>query len=233
MANHHITVGGIDFEIKSNARRTRSEIGFDAKGNFYIAVPAGTFLQDVIRLAEKNVGVLLKKLEANRRKSGQYKHSYTDGEPFYYRGETYPLRLHNEACIPAAALKNGELTCFGGGNTDDIKLRLAHWYARQLDTIVHKELPPLCKKIGKGPTMVHIKDVKTLWGSCSMSGSITFNIRLAMVPPKEMEYVMIHELCHFHEMNHSQKFWQMVEKFCPDYKKLKSNLKRDGEKYKW
>ena len=78
-----------------------------------------------------------------------------------------------------------------------------------------------------------MKNVKTLWGSCSSSQSITFSVRLALVPPALMEYVMVHELCHMLEMNHSAKFWTLVGRFCGDYEARRAELKRDGGKYKW
>ena len=65
---------------------------------------------------------------------------------------------------------------------------------------------------------IRIKNQKTRWGSCSSIGNLNFNWKLSMAPYEVIEYVVIHELCHRLEMNHSKKFWNHVEKLCPKYK---------------
>ena len=74
---------------------------------------------------------------------------------------------------------------------------------------------------------VFIKGQKTRWGSCSSAGNLNFNWRLAMAPTEVIEYVVIHELCHRIEMNHSKEFWRLVQEKCPDFKKHKAWLKRN------
>ena len=72
---------------------------------------------------------------------------------------------------------------------------------------------------------VFIKDQKTLWASCSGKRNLNFNWRLAAAPPEILDYVVIHELCHLREMNHSKRFWGLVGEVCPDYKARKKWLK--------
>ena len=72
---------------------------------------------------------------------------------------------------------------------------------------------------------VFIKDQKTMWASCSGKRNLNFNWRLAAAPPEILDYVVIHELCHLREMNHSKKFWSLVGEACPDYKARKKWLK--------
>jgi predicted metal-dependent hydrolase len=74
---------------------------------------------------------------------------------------------------------------------------------------------------------IFIKSQKTRWGSCSNRGNLNFNWKLSMAPPEVIEYVVIHELCHRLEMNHSSKFWAYVKKMCPDYKNHKNWLKKN------
>ena len=72
---------------------------------------------------------------------------------------------------------------------------------------------------------VFVKDQRTLWGSCSGKRNLNFNWRLAAAPPEVLDYVIVHELCHLREMNHSKRFWGLVNGFCPDYKARKKWLK--------
>ena len=81
------------------------------------------------------------------------------------------------------------------------------------------------KKIGKCPTKIIILQQKSVWGSCNTKKEIRLNAKLVMLPRDLMEYVVIHELCHMIELNHSQKFWQNVNLFC-DSAKCRKNLKQ-------
>lgn len=73
-----------------------------------------------------------------------------------------------------------------------------------------------------------IRDQQTRWGSCSARGTLSFNFRLMMAPPRVLDYVVVHELCHLTHMNHSKDFWQMVESILPDYRIYRKWLKENG-----
>lgn len=73
-----------------------------------------------------------------------------------------------------------------------------------------------------------IRDQKTRWGSCSSNGTLSFNYRLMLAPPKVLDYVVVHELCHLKHMDHSPAFWQAVEQVLPEYKTQKQWLKEHG-----
>jgi len=72
---------------------------------------------------------------------------------------------------------------------------------------------------------VSIRNQKTRWGSCSRQKNLSFSYRLFLLPPRFCDYVIVHELCHLKEMNHSPKFWALVARTFPDYKKLRREMK--------
>jgi predicted metal-dependent hydrolase len=97
-----------------------------------------------------------------------------------------------------------------------------------------EELPPrllaLAASHGITVTRVSIRNQRSRWGACSSSGSITLNWRLILVPPFVCEYVMIHELMHRRELNHSKRFWKHVAAACPQYQEARAWLLSDGRR---
>lgn len=77
---------------------------------------------------------------------------------------------------------------------------------------------------------ITIRSQRSRWGSCSSTGNLNFNCLLMLTPPEIIDYVVVHELCHRLEMNHSDYFWDEVERVMPDYKKRRKWLKTNGEK---
>lgn len=86
----------------------------------------------------------------------------------------------------------------------------------------------LSKLMGVRYNKVCIKCQSTRWGSCSSLKNLNFNCLLVLCPEEVMDYVIIHELCHLKEMNHSSKFWAEVKRYCPSYNEHKKFLKTEG-----
>ena len=83
-------------------------------------------------------------------------------------------------------------------------------------------------QVGVSYGRITIRNQKTRWGSCSGKGNLNFNCLLMLTPPEVIDYVVVHELCHRKEMNHSKAFWDQVERILPDYKKSVAYLKKEG-----
>lgn len=79
---------------------------------------------------------------------------------------------------------------------------------------------------------IHVRDQKSRWGSCSTTGVISFNFRIALAPKEVMDYVVLHELVHLSVRNHSRRFWAEVERHCPDYRLHKRWLKLNADRLK-
>lgn len=84
------------------------------------------------------------------------------------------------------------------------------------------------ERIGVSYGRITIRSQKTCWGSCSGKGNLNFNCLLMLAPPEIADYVVVHELCHRLEMNHSRRFWELVEKQLPDYRERRRWLKENG-----
>jgi hypothetical protein len=72
---------------------------------------------------------------------------------------------------------------------------------------------------------IDVRNQKTRWGSCSAKGNLTFNFKILFLPPRARDYIIVHEICHLKEFNHSQKFWDLVAKTIPDYKAIRRAIR--------
>lgn len=102
---------------------------------------------------------------------------------------------------------------------------LKSWYVHLAKKEILKMVNEIAVKYGFEYNRVFIRDQKTKWGTCSSRKNISFNWRLIRCPKFVIEYLIIHELSHLREMNHSKKYWELVGTMCPDFKKAKLWLK--------
>jgi predicted metal-dependent hydrolase len=103
---------------------------------------------------------------------------------------------------------------------------LEDYYRSRAKIIIQDIVETQSSRMGLYYKAVRYKKMKSRWGSCSSKKNLNFNIMLMQCPIKVIEYVVIHELCHLKEMNHSSKFWNLVETHDPSYKTHRSMLKQ-------
>ena len=94
--------------------------------------------------------------------------------------------------------------------------------------IIPARVEYFAKVIGVTYGKITVRNQKTRWGSCSSKGNLNFNCLLMLAPPEVLDYVVVHELCHRKQMNHSKAFWLEVEKVLPNYKEVRKWLKEEG-----
>lgn len=97
-------------------------------------------------------------------------------------------------------------------------------------TVIPKRVKYYAPIVGVTYGRISIRNQKTRWGSCSSKGNLNFNVALMRAPIEVLDYVVVHELCHRIEMNHSEKFWKEIERVMPDYKIHRKWLKDNGNK---
>lgn len=101
-------------------------------------------------------------------------------------------------------------------------------YIRKAKETITKRASYFARLMGVSYRNITIREQKTRWGSCSSEKNLNFNWKLILAPPEVLDYVVIHELCHLKEMNHSKAFWDEVEKVMPEYETYKLWLKENG-----
>lgn len=158
----------------------------------------------------------------------------------------YILRVLGDGTVRVTLPRWGskkEATAFVESSSAWIEKQLVKHASRPV--VVHKDEPELRKRAAKElplellalaaahgitVTRVSVRNQRSRWGACSSTGSITLNWRLIAVPPYVREYVMIHELMHRRELNHSKRFWKHVAAACPRYQEARRWLLTDGRR---
>lgn len=105
-----------------------------------------------------------------------------------------------------------------------------HWYMRKAERELPERLLALARLHGVSVGRVSVRDQRSRWGACSARGTISLNWRLILVPPFVCEYVLLHELMHRYELNHSRRFWRLVAASCPRHLEARQWLKAEGKR---
>ena len=198
------------------------------KAGIRVYAPKYMRLRDVDALVRERAGELMKmqadveaRVEADRRA-----HPVEDGSPIAIEGRRCTLRLHQGA-RRTGRLAGDEYHLTLPDPDSDAAVRAAIKSALSAMALkrIRERLDHYIPRVGRAPGRVAIRDQKSRWGSCSQKGNVNFNWKLIMAPPAALDYVVIHELCHLHEFNHSPRFWALVEAQMPEYEVWKKWLK--------
>ncbi len=226
-----------DRELQFTLQRTdRKTIGIsiDKTGLVKVTGPHGVPDSYINELLHKKSKWILKKLAQLEKSAAgpERTKSFKEGESFAYLGQAYGLKLERAPAAEKSSVRlEGEelvLSCKGAPEAGKLRDILKLWYVERFKQVIENRLRLYSEIIGVFPCKVTIREQKTRWGSCSSKGNINLNWKLIMAPQEVLDYVVIHELCHMKEMNHSDRFWAEVEKVCPQYKRCRRWLRENG-----
>ena len=152
---------------------------------------------------------------------------WQDGEKIDYLGELLVLRVEQSLFAAPPARRGSELWVFmaNGSKTAFIEQAVSRWYKHEAEQFFVERVAHYAPLLKVAPRTIKLSEAKTQWGSCTAHGSVRLNVQLIKLPPRLIDYVVVHELAHLRELNHSAAFWRVVESSCPDYAGLRAELK--------
>ena len=213
-----------EYVIKFSKRKTLA-LKVNKKGEVIVAAPMRCSKRAIKNFVDSNtqwIEKTLSKVEIYQQKSEPKK--YIVGELFFFKGEKYPLIFIDD-------IKNIKLTQSAlqvpTYHKSPSKL-IYNWYKDNATEAIMEAMDIESQRIGLYPEKVLVSRMRSSWGTCSCKGRVSIAWRLIMAPPEVLNYVVIHELAHLKHLNHSRKFWSLVQEYCPDYKKHKKWLKEHG-----
>ena len=213
---------GLTVRIVFRPRARRYLLGLQPDGSARLVIPRRGSEAEGLRFLERSEAWLLRSV-ARWRSGSHARQPWLDGARFLFRGEEVGLRVEKGE----AGLK----LCFG-----DQVIVLPHALSdyratvqKHLRRLAEGELPVRARELALVHQItvhrVSVRAQKTRWGSCSARGTISLNWRLIQAPPEVVDYLIIHELMHRREMNHSRRYWKLVAAAFPDYRRAEQWLK--------
>ena len=190
-----------------------------------VTVPRGGSWFEARRFAERNLPWLSRQLQ-NLAARPRIRQQWLIGMEIPLRGEPVKIELGTNSAD--GVVRIGSETIRVNDSAGDLRKPIE----RHLWKLAAKEFPPrvfeLAAQHGLRAQRVTVRDQRSRWGSCSRRGTISLNWRLIQAPQFVRDYLILHELAHLREMNHSSRFWHLVEQLCPDYKTAERWLKTHG-----
>ena len=151
---------------------------------------------------------------------------WVDGGMISWLGELLTLRVVQGLFVASPTRRGNELWVFvdrsGAGH---IEQAVVHWYRLEAKQLFAERVAHYAPMLKAAPRVIKLSSAKTQWGCCTARGTVHLNVQLIKLPLRLIDYVVAHELAHLHELNHSAAFWKVVGSVCPDYVRLRSELK--------
>jgi len=216
---------GITVHLVFRPRARRYLLGLQADGTARLVIPRRGTEAEGLRFLERSEPWLLKRV-AKWKSQSHARQPWIDGKRFSFRGEETSLRV--EKTRDGVTLSFADQFIPVSREMPDYRAAvLAH-----LRDLAERELPVRTRELAlqHGITIkrVSVRAQKTRWGSCSARGTISLNWRLIQAPPFVVDYLIVHELMHRREMNHSARYWKLVANAFPDYRRAEQWLKKSG-----
>jgi len=216
------------------SRRKSVEIKIKADGQIYVSAPFYVPKKDVEAFLTNKFTWIKNKLTSLSSSGEEAKGNLTDRKsiPFFGKSVLFQIVEYDLKRVKTK-LENGTLTVFipKGFNEADKNLlaveTLRKFYIDKTREYIINKIPYYEKLIGVEVKAVKIKDQSTRWGSCSSKMNLNFNFRLSMMTETAIDYIIVHELCHIKEMNHSKTFWRLVKSFYPECDNAKVWIKEN------
>lgn len=226
------------YHVVYSKRRKTVQIKLLSPLSVQITAPLGYSLLNAEKLLlSKRKWLTAHSIQLEEHSKSPFNRGVEPGESLLYLGRPYLLTVAPGA-FPDVALESEQIvvripiSSESKGHSPQsrrIGALLKSWYGKQAAQVLLEKTQYWAKIIGVHPRQIRIKEQRSRWGSCSSLGNINYNWRIIMAPPLVIDYLVIHELCHLLELNHTAKFWALVKFYQPNYELQRSWLKHHGK----
>ena len=229
VASSRLLVGALDFEVQLSGGRRSIGITVDRDGSLVVNAPHHCDQVELAAFAhEKRMWVYKKLAEKDLLLSHRPIKEFVSGEGFTYLGRSHRLLIADRHAT-AVKLERGRLVM-----RQDIALSdrgaqaMIDWYRTRAMRWLPRRLQPWAQRLGVEPGPLDVRDLGYRWGSLGKHNRVNFHWATIQLTPMLVDYVIVHELAHIEEANHTKAFWSRVERAMPAYERTKHELARIG-----
>lgn len=221
----------ITYEIVRSLRAT-ADIVIERDGRVLVRAPESIPDERIDDIVEaKRYGIYKNLAEWRGLNATRVLREYRNGEGFLYLGRSYRLSLVSDQSEPLL-LKNGRFNLrrdlVDQGEIAAARIAFRDYYIARGQERIFKRVAYYAPKVGVCPQAIDVRELGYRWASCSPSGNLAFHWKCMMAPQTIIDYIVVHELCHFHHLDHSEAFWNEVDKVLPSFAERRAWLNKNG-----
>jgi len=225
-------VRDIEYQLLEGSPRKTTDIVIERSGVVSVRPPAGYTPEQVDAVVEsKRMWIYRNLAEWKDLNASAVAREWVNGETFLYLGRAYRLSLMSgQDCT--LKLKEGRF-CLSRevielGGAEAAKQAFESYFIDKGTQRLTDRISYFAPKVGVKAGSIKVKEMGYRWASCGTTGTLNFHWKCMMAPPKIIDYIVAHELCHFHQRDHSDAFWNELDKVMPDYRERKEWLRKYG-----
>jgi len=214
--------------LLESARSRRLGLRIAPETGLVVTAPWGTAEQEIRGFLERHRRWVLRWMERLDGHSASPRR-WPYGTTLIYRGEAHTVFVRQAAVIGVERTPDRQLLVSArSASVDGARQVLWRWLRDEAIRVIGERAEALGGRMGVRPRRVHVRNLRSRWGSCWPGGSLSFTYRLIMAPPAILDYVVVHELAHLRERNHSRRFWDSVADHVSDPHEAKQWLRVNG-----
>ncbi|MGD9900933.1 MAG: M48 family metallopeptidase [Spirochaetales bacterium] len=211
----------LNYEIIRTNRRTLS-LSIDKNAKLIVRAPLRMKAETILKFVKEKEGWIAKKQEQVKNSILATK-EYSEYSKFMFLGQSYSV-------VRSDKVGNIELkdALYVPITTKNLQKALKDWLFSLSNAVLEGKINYFSQLLGVRVNSVKFVNSRAKWGSCDAKQNITLNIKMLMLPQNLIDYIIVHELSHIKQLNHSQNFWFEVKKYVPNYLTLRKTLKQNG-----
>lgn len=225
-------VRDIEYQLLPGTPRKTTDIVIERNGVVSVRPPSNYSPEQVDAVVEsKRMWIYSNLAEWKDLNASTVAREWVNGETFLYLGRAYRLSLVSDQ-DNALQLREGRF-CLSRSviehhGVEAAKQAFESYYSDKGLQRFKERVAWFAPKVGVEVAGTNVKEMGYRWASCGTTGTLNFNWKCMMAPPKVIDYIVVHELCHFYHSNHTDAFWNEVDKVMPDYRERKEWLRKYG-----
>ena len=225
-------IGDIEYRLLPGSLRQTTDIVIERDGAITVRPPARLTPEQVDQtVLSRRLWIYRNLAEWRDLNATRVLREWVNGESFLYLGSAYRLLLVDKQDEPVK-LKDGRLcllrTVVDAGGKAAAQRALRDFYIGRGKLRLARQVQHFAPRVGVLPGAVRVADLGYRWASSLASGGLNFHWKCLMAPAKVIDYIVVHELCHLHQRNHTERFWNEVDKVMPDFRERKEWLRQRG-----